>query len=211
MTGPSAIRQKLKLYQRTWLARRIPMLSFCGILLLLLVANIGCKKSAPPSNILPPATQEGKNTFGCRVNGEVWVPYYQCGLIDIFTKCKELHSVVTHADSTRELPFYVDLTASREIGQGSYSSFLIGATILKTGKFDSMFSVTYFRDSVSYDPQYPISLASNAITVTRLDTVSQIISGTFHFTLYGPYGPGADSLVVTDGRFDVKYNACLCH
>ena len=32
----------------------------------------------PPAT-LPPITQEGKNTFGCKVDGEVWVPYYKCG------------------------------------------------------------------------------------------------------------------------------------
>jgi hypothetical protein len=159
-------------------------------------------------------TREGKNIFGCKVNGEVWIPYFQCGVIDLFTQCKELHSVVSNVDSTSKLPLDVELSASRELemGGGSFSSFIIGARILKTGKFDSSFIVTYFRDSVSYYPQYPLNYASNAITVTKLDTVNQIISGTFYFTLYGPYGPtNGDSILVTDGRFDVTYNACLCH
>ena len=39
-----------------------------------------CKKEVtnPDSsnpNVLPPLTHEGKNTFGCLVNGEVWVAY----------------------------------------------------------------------------------------------------------------------------------------
>jgi hypothetical protein len=187
-------------------------MSFSGLLVLLLVFNIQCKKSTPPPNILPAMTQEGKNTFGCKINGEVWIPYYQCGLITIFSKCKELQTVVNYADTTTKLPFYIDLTVSREIGGGSFTSFDIRAEILKTGKIDSFLNVTYRRDSFSYDPQHPISPATNAIIVTKIDAVNQIISGTFYFTLYNSsYGSISDSLVVTDGRFDVTYNTCLCN
>jgi hypothetical protein len=157
-------------------------------------------------------TQEGKNTFGCKVNGAVWIPYYQCGLINFLSKCEELHLGVTNADSVSKLPLDVQLFTSRKVGEGTFSSFNIYARILKSGKFDSSFSVYYTKDSVSYYPQNSVNYASNTINVTRVDTVNQIISGTFNFTLYGPYGPGSsDSVVVTDGRFDVTYNACLCH
>ena len=185
-------------------------LSLSSFLLILLIANLHCKKSAPPSNILPPMTQEGKNTFGSIVNGEVWIPYYQCGLINFLTKCKELHTDVYKVDSTINLPLDFELSTSREIKTGgSFSSFMFGATVLKTGKFDSVLIVTYVKDSISYRPQYPLGNASNAITVTKIDTIKQIISGTFYFTLYS--FSHDDSLVVTDGRFDVTYNACLCH
>ncbi len=59
-------------------------------------ASLKCKKTpAPPplstTEQLPPATQEGKNTFGFLLNGKVWVPkgnsgssnpswYYDAGL-----------------------------------------------------------------------------------------------------------------------------------
>ena len=38
-----------------------------------------CKKTSPPT-VLPPITQNGANTFGCKINGQVWVPYYPCDL-----------------------------------------------------------------------------------------------------------------------------------
>jgi len=159
-------------------------------------------------------TQEGKNTFGCKINGEVWIPFYQCGLIEIPNHCKELQSVVTNPDTTSKLPIDFELSVERELkmGGGSFSAFYIGATIKTTGNVGNFFDITLIKDSVRYDPQYPLSPASNAIVVTKLDTVNQVISGTFNFTLYGPYGPAnGDSMVITDGRFDVTYNACLCH
>lgn len=193
------------------------MLRSIGFLLVFFVAHPQCKKSNPSPNILPvlpAATQEGKNTFGCTINGEVWIPFYQCGIIEIPNHCKELQSAVTNPDTTSKLPVDFQLSVEREltIGGGSFSAFYIGARIMKTGSVGNSLVVTLIRDSLNYHPQYPINSASNTINITKLDTVNQIISGTFNFTLYGPYGPsGGDSLVVTDGRFDVTYNACLCH
>lgn len=199
---------------RTWSLLWNRNLSSYGFLVAFLVVNLQCKKSYPPPNVLPPVTQEGKNSFGCTINGEVWIPFYQCGLIEIPNHCKELQSVVTNPDTTGKLPIAIQLSVERELkpGGGSFSAFYIGATIKTTGSAGNFFDVIFFRDSLRYDPQYPISSVSNAINITKLDTVNQIISGTFYFTLYGPNGPaGGDSLVVTDGRFDITYNACLCH
>jgi len=180
--------------------------------LLLLLAGVQCKKSYPPPNILPPLTQEGKNTFGCNINGLVWIPYYACGLIEIPNRCKELSSLVSVVDTSRKLPIDWQLTVIRELkpGGGAFSAFYLGARIGQTGNLGSFFSVTYRKDSIYYNPQYPINNASNAINVTRVDTLNQIISGTFYFTLFNSSDP-KDSVVVTDGRFDVTYKACLCH
>jgi len=208
MIGKSAIPLKAGTNHLTWPARMHSSTFFPGCLLLMMMAAIQCKKSPPLPDMLPPVTQEGKNTFGCKVNGEVWTPYYQCGLINPFSPCKELGSVVSMVDPTNQLPIDLSLTATREIVQGSFSSFKIGARIGQSGNVGSFFVVTYTSDSFSYHPQYPLSNLSNAINVTTIDTVNRIISGTFYFTVYGPAG---DSLVITDGRFDIRYHACLCH
>src|ERR1700722_14459405 len=124
------------------------------------------------------------NSFGSNVNGEVWIPYYQCGLINLFNKCEELQSVVSSADTTRKLPIDFKLTASRKIGDGSFTSFRISATVMETGNVSSSFFLSYTRDSVTYYQQpYPPGYASDVINITRLDTLNQIISGTFSFTL----------------------------
>lgn len=48
------------------------------LLLLFTIYTTGCKKDLAKNATLPPATQEGKNTVGFTVNGEVWVPYAKC-------------------------------------------------------------------------------------------------------------------------------------
>jgi len=48
---------------------------YCVIILLVLSSIFAtCKKNPTDSNGLPPATQEGKNTFGFLLNGQVWTP-----------------------------------------------------------------------------------------------------------------------------------------
>ena len=41
---------------------------------LMLLCAAGCKKDKASEDQLPPATQTGANTFGCLVNGKVFVP-----------------------------------------------------------------------------------------------------------------------------------------
>lgn len=53
----------------------INMRAFYLSILLLLFGSSACKTDVlSPKEELPAATQEGLNTFGCLVNGEVWKP-----------------------------------------------------------------------------------------------------------------------------------------
>jgi hypothetical protein len=204
-----AIHQLSLLHGRTWSFRKIPSRSFYGFLFLLLASNTHCKKSAPPPNILPPVTQEGKNTFGCKVNGDVWTPYFQC---TVFTGiCKELGISVYHADTIHQLPLAFTLSTRRLISDSTLSTFDLftpEATIAKTGNIiDSAVILYSSGGSVDYYRNTPGN-TSGILNISKLDTVNRIIAGTFSFTLYNTWN---DSVVVTDGRFDLKYDACLCH
>ena len=51
------------------------------VILLSTLLGASCKKTNTPSptDQLPPTTQTGANTFGCLVNGKVWIPKgYEC-------------------------------------------------------------------------------------------------------------------------------------
>lgn len=49
-----------------------------------------CKKDPTKNAKLPPITQEGKNTVGFMIDGEVWVPYYECRFMG--DPCGEIHA-----------------------------------------------------------------------------------------------------------------------
>ena len=54
-----------------------------------------------------------------------------------------------------------------------------------------------------YDTNDKDSLYNN-VTITRLDSAKNIISGTFNF-LFIPVGNGCDTVHITNGRFDAIY------
>lgn len=70
------------------------------ICFVVLSAVNSCKKDPTKNATLPPATQEGKNTVGFTVNGEVWVPYYKCGFGQ--NPCGEISAKIQHSFSCIE-------------------------------------------------------------------------------------------------------------
>jgi hypothetical protein len=208
MKGISMILQHLISKTRSWPGGKRRVLPFSGFLVMLLLIHTHCKKSSPPPNILPPVTQEGKNTFGCRVNGEVWIPYFSCTVRT--GTCKELGFGVYHNDTISKLPIYFTLTVRRTIGDTLYSSFDMytdGTRITNTGNvIDSVFLI--YTKGTKHFTNFPPNRRSGFLNLSKLDTVNHIMAGAFSFRLYDT---GGDSVLVTDGRFDLTYNACLCH
>jgi len=82
------------------------------------------------------------------------------------------------------------------------------SSLKSTGIFDLSsrnlnFGVLFNYGEVIY---YYTSVKSiGKVTITKLDLANKIISGTFDFTAEDENNP-ANTIKVTDGRFDVKYN-----
>lgn len=47
--------------------------------------------------------------------------------------------------------------------------------------------------------------ATGQLTITRLDSVAKIVSGTFEFTAQKVQGEGPETVQITNGRFDLHY------
>lgn len=159
-------------------------------------------KKDGPSTTLPEATQEGKNTMGMKVNGEVWTPYSECGLGQ--NPCGaislEFHTPYTNA-------YYLSFGGSRK-SNGALSSLIFSSSINSTistigNKYDTL-NVTYGAGLTDYIKS---SKSKGSFIITKLDFTKEIISGTFEYTLYR----GNDSVVITDGRFDCKFRTCFCN
>jgi hypothetical protein len=177
-------------------------LAFFSALLLLLTA---CERLAPqPVDQLPPATQEGANTFGCLVDGEVFLP---------------------KSESILHLPY------SASYGYGSRSGSaqirVINTDIGMTLGFyfeKILFEPTYFvlpshdtlpNTTIILNPEiflqkgnsHPLDyrLANGFIDITALDTLDvRFVSGTFAFDFVNETDD-SDTVSVTDGRFDLKF------
>ena len=184
--------------------KRIRYIAIYGVLI---IGLMGCKKEvADPGssnpNVLPPLTHEGKNTFGCKVNGEVWVAY---------------------------APFTVGGPTSMESIYNSSSGYfqLIGKRVLDE---DNVFeTIKILCDSVFIQGDYPMRinhLSTRGFTdykgnyncskyyydttlISRVDITffspsQRIISGTFEMDLVNPSCPG-DTVKIREGRFDWRY------
>lgn len=184
------------------------------LLTILFVAGLyfpACRKDLPNPmpevpyvpywDTLPAITQTGANTFGCLVNGEVWVPR------------KEIL-----------VPWGILATNFWETnGLGGCS---IGCSIISTTKDDFLnlaFGPTLFKPVTCYGNDVLLPKSSlylrighteysnalkdsldNWVKVSMVDTDRNIVAGTFQFTLYNEQAP-VKILKITEGRFDLNY------
>ena len=167
-----------------------------------------CKKDKPSKN-LPPITQEGKNTIGFKVNGEVWTPYYECRYFG--NPCGEIHARYGPPYNVIDR-FSVGATRQNS-GKASFLTISSLHPVTTTGnKYDSV--TIYYTGENSSDNSDKWSKQSaggppGVFEITKIDLDKEIISGIFSFILYEDSGSGR-TLEITDGRFDFKMNACIC-
>ena len=174
-----------------------------------MVLLFSCKKEEPPApvvpqpvdyTVLPPITQVGANTFGCKINGEVWVPMI-------------------------ETPEYFGdpvncVLASLYESDGRARGYL-NCDIIKPDVFDFFieYGPTFFRTGTYYSPDcyvifhnefydtYILSSpdsSANWINISHIDSTKNIVAGTFNFLLVNPEAP-YDSIRIEEGRFDMRY------
>ena len=166
------------------------ILKFLPLVTLLLFS--ACKKEEPNPDSLPPITQEGKNTFGCYINGEVWVPHAP-GLFE--------------RNITPVFGDWIRIEALRYFNSdGSDSQDLVISFNPDPSNVEKLYSVENENASfifLSKECEYHIeNNITGSITITKYDlTEEKVIAGTFEFILGKE---GCETLHFTDGRFDVK-------
>ena len=190
-----------------------------SLLILLSTATLwltSCYKDSPTDespyqpidySVLPPITQTGANTFGCLVNGEVWVPR-----VPLFSWT--LYDKAFSFDESKGLGYgNGDCTVAND---STYQvlALAFGASHYLPTEYHTTSDSTYinafsvwFKDTHSkwYLPDETATLTSNRFIISKIDTTKNFISGTFEFTLYNTLNKN-DSIVITDGRFDLLYN-----
>ncbi|MCX8492427.1 MAG: DUF6252 family protein [Cyclobacteriaceae bacterium] len=170
-----------------------------AILTLITLHFSGCdlfgKKEEPKPKTelekLPPITQEGKNTFGCLVNGKAWVAatqtdavaFYQLGTLQISGNLSQPARSVGITLRDEGIP----------INTGKYSLIPTIRTCSSAGLAINQFTTCLYDCSNTLFGQ---------IEISKLDRKNYIVSGTFEFSTVVS---GCDTLKITNGRFDIKY------
>lgn len=168
----------------------------------LLLTAMSCKKNKDNTNDqLPPATQIGANTFGCLINGKVFIPKGYNGTGTPNPK-------ITYNIGVNGLPvFSIEakrMTNNHEFEGGVLISF---QNIKDTAQYvypkNFNFSVGWPTllnscGTVAFDSTI---LKMGEAFFTRYDPVNRIFSGTFHCKFKTLT---CDTVFITDGRFDFK-------
>ena len=184
-----------------------------GIILVAIVCIIlfflSCKDVASVEDQLPAVTKEGKNTFGCYIDNNLFLAQ-----TTLFGQVKPLRASYTYKENAAALPpqpagtfmlFAID--ARYSLQQAGIIGVVLPA-IFKEGTYSLVsdrctaneFCKSIYYDNASSSETYLAK--SGQLVITRLDTTNQIISGTFGFTAISDSGK---QIVITDGRFDVTY------
>ena len=180
------------------------------ILVLLSFIFFTCRKEENNFG-LPPATQQGANTFGCLIDGKPWVAEIGLGVLDpLIKKIRSNYDEVGFGVADFS---YFSLSASLvSLPDSIYDIFSFNIEpVYGVGTIDfqnvqrkdiqcvfSQPGISTHTSIYVLDTLYPLD-----VNIRRLDTDANICAGTFEFRLIDK--TNKDTLDVTNGRFDVIY------
>lgn len=150
---------------------------------------------------LPAITTEGKNTFGCKVNGEVFRNF---GSNFYFRDLK----VRRNSAALGDFSLHASQTTRMHGGESEITSIDFYSIFTTEGEHPFTEASMYSDPSIFCHPNNNVferdTASPASLNILRLDTVNFIIAGTFEFVLTHPECPG-DTIRITEGRFDVKW------
>jgi hypothetical protein len=154
------------------------------------------KKEVKPE--LPPETQEGKRTMGCKVDGQIWLPEYsKRGLFGggEYSVNYEGSFYGLSLNADRKLETKVYFSVFNVPGTGTYDLYKF---ISQDPSGYKLITKAYYNDSTGdFETD---SLHTGKVTITKLDRQRAIISGTFYFDAYNK--KTGKVVKITEGRFD---------
>lgn len=172
------------------------------------------------SENLPAITFEGKNTFGCKIDGQIFLPkkkitgsqynneilkatytysdyYFNGYLLSILGSNEVLDKTIKIAINAGQNPLQEGATYPISVNQANsfYASYEHWGKTIDNG------------DGTSFTPIYEFETNANfkgELQILKLDTINQIIAGQFW---YDCKEKNRDSIAkITEGRFDLKYS-----
>lgn len=174
------------------------------VFLFLLLNSASCDKNND-KDVLPPATQEGKNTFGCLINNVVWLPE---GYVTF-------PSPNLNADIT-ETQFSINAKRS----EGQYISIdiqqplTVGTYYLKDSLYSNKTNKCYAVYGNQADNSYfqTNSVSNGVLEIMKYDPQRRIVSGNFRFVASkfkilgtNPANFKDSTISIMEGRFDITY------
>jgi Family of unknown function (DUF6252) len=169
-------------------------------ILSLTILFTACKKEIKE---LPSNTQTGANTFGAKVNGQLWAPQ-GFGAIPAgnllearFVGNDLIINARNFASSPNETEFEI-----RVIGVTDIGVYPLNTTVTHPS-FDGSYAYYVKRNLTPKNEWLTSSANTGTVTLTKVDRTAGIVSGTFQFNALNIYNT-PEPMTVTEGRFDIK-------
>ncbi len=165
---------------------------FFSVFVCLTFLCMKCKDEIEPIDLLPSATQTGKNTFGCLINGEP------------FTPDELASSLSVQYSSNDEKYFYLSAIRNTDNIIVSPAFGVVNLPIVEGKRYnlsikeeDDAYGLLYIKSEFIYTYKN-----YGELFISKHDTERRIISGTFWFNARSRT---AALYRITEGRFDIKY------
>jgi Family of unknown function (DUF6252) len=168
--------------------------------ILLLAVLVSCKKEVTE---LPDPTQSGSNTFGAKVNGQLWAPQGfgpipASNLLEArFIGNDLIIKANNFASSPNETGFEIRVMGVTDIGTYSLN------TTITHPSFAASYAYYVKRNLTPQNEWVTSASSTGTITFSKVDRTNGIVSGTFQFNALNLYNT-PEPLAVTEGRFDIK-------
>jgi len=178
-------------------------LYFVAVITFLLFAVPQCKKNKfNPS--LPLITTIGANTFGCKINGKIFVPRDGRGKPGLFVQYENL-GIGSGGGWYLNIPA-VDWASKPNSGVSIETDSLLlrEGMSYPIGRNKGMVRTFYLigTENGGVDIYDKLETDTGSLHIQRFDQVNRILSGVFSFSATNGNG---QKVYVTDGRFDLQY------
>ena len=173
-----------------------------SFLALLLFTFSQCKKKIEEPQ-LPPETTTGAMTFGCKVNGKVFVPKDGNGRPGLYVQYVNL-GPGPGGGWYLNIPAINYKSDKRENINISTDSLLVQeGTTYMLKKIKGNAQAFYAEVNSGSVIMYPkLNTDSGSLYIRKFDVINRILSGTFSFIGTNSVGQAVN---ITEGRFDIRY------
>jgi len=167
----------------------------------------GCIKKSLTLQDLPPATTIGANTFGCLIDGTGFEPlqFYYLGFTKVYSNDSLPNTkkfFIGGLNSIQSPNRTLNLSASGIV-------FHAGDQIpIQTAQIKHAVSAVYYLYGTGFQQTQVVDIfkstnsSSNILSISKLDTLHRILSGTFSFDMVDSLGKVSQ---IREGRFEILY------
>lgn len=154
-----------------------------------------CKKDNEEPQ-LPPETTTGAMTFGCKINGKVFVPKDGNGHAGLF--CQYIY---INGGWNLNIPAFDWKSSSVPLVSITTDSLLVTEGETYPFKNSKGFAKAFYSDNSGMYKK--LDSDTGNLFISKFDPINRILSGTFFFI--GTNTSTGQQASVTEGRFDIRY------